>query len=313
MTNQLLEQEGGIPDLDEYAGLSTHDIAVAIQYAAEGSEELYRAIAAISARVPGRGHNRPPLEEMLDDELRPLRARTDELVELAETAVIPDGDDNAAAKVSDLIQLIKATEEEADQSRLARNKPYRDGQKLINDLFGRITLQLAMARGGSTGRDGLVGMLTAHDDKRKAKIEAERQAALAEQRERERLAAEAARRAEEAAAQGSGTAGAQLDLLQARNEADRAAARAAAIRAMPIRSHLGTVTRKRESRHQITDPLKFAAWLLEQPTFRHGLMQALNTIAGHVKRDAGIEAVEQGLDIPGLKTWVEQGVASVRR
>lgn len=312
MTNQLVEAAEAIPDLDEYAGLSTHEIAVAIQYAPEGSEELYRAIAAISARAPGRGHNRPPLAEALEDETRALRARTDELIELAETAIIPEGDDAAAAKVGDLIGLHKALIAEADETRLERNKPFRLAQKMINDHYGRITLALNLSLGGTTGVDGLVGILTAHDNKRRAQIEAERKAALAEQKERERVAAEAQRRADEAAAKGSGAA-AQLDLLQARNEADRAAARAAAIRAVPIRSQLGTVTRKRDPKHQIKDPVKFACWLLEQPTYRGALLQALNTIAGHVRRDAGIEAVAQGLDIPGLKTWVEQGAANVRR
>ena len=59
--------------------------------------------------------------------------------------------------------------------------------------------------------------------------------------------------------------------------------------------------------------MKFAGWLIEQPTYKNHLLQALNTIAGQVKRDAGIDAVADGLYIPGLKTWVEQGAANVRR
>src|SRR5580765_6893073 len=99
MTNQLVAEAAELPDLDEYFGMSTTDICLAAAHWPEGSEDQLRAIAAIRARAPGIGHNRPPLNEAIDEELAPRRARINHLVERAERSVLIRGDETSAAKM----------------------------------------------------------------------------------------------------------------------------------------------------------------------------------------------------------------------
>ena len=140
MTNQLLAESDALPILDEYAGMSITDICLAAANWPEGSEDQLRAIAAIRARAPGIGHNRPPLAEALDDELAPRRARADQL--LAATPVIID--EVSAAKVVDWTSQLKALHDEVDKARLARTEPYRNAWKLINNRYDVLKLRLAV-------------------------------------------------------------------------------------------------------------------------------------------------------------------------
>lgn len=308
--NQLIAEADGLPDLDEFEGMSVVDIAHAITLWPEGSEDQLRAIEAIRRRAPGRGHNRAPLDEALEEDLAPQRARAEQLLEIARTAVIID--DVSAAKVVDLVRMLFDLENDLDKDRLKRTKPYRDAQSLINTKVAAIIGPLTLARGGDDGK-GLRGMLTRHDDKRKAEAEAERRRLREEQRQREEAAADARRIAEEKAAEGKGSVAAELDALKAQDEAERAAQRADAIRPEPIRSTLGQVTRRREITFKITDVRKALGWIIRQAGGASAAEQFARTWLGGYLRALGVETVAGGVEIPGAEITVEQGAANVRR
>lgn len=311
MINQLVAEAEGLPDQDEFEGLSITDIAHAITLWPEGSEDQLRAIAAIRRRAPGIGHNRPPLAESLDEELAPLRGRQEQLLAVARAAVIVD--DDSAKKVIDLVAQLRAFETEIDDARKKRAAPYVSAHRLINDSFGALLNAVALARQGADGRGGLRATLTAYEDKREAEAEAERRRAREEQRRREEDAAAARRKAEEAAAAGQGSVAAHMEALKAEDEAERAARRAEAIRPEPIRSHLGQASRRREIRFEVEDIRKALGWLLKHEGLVNNLRQAVNTMLGTHLRSIGIAAVEAGVSIPGVRAWVDKGAVNVRR
>lgn len=305
--------EGNMASGDEFGSATLADVALAVGYATDDAERE-NAISAFVRRLPGRhvgiGHNQPPLSEVLDEELATHRARRDELVRVAETAVIVD--EESASKVIDLIALCRAFETEIDDRRKELVKPYREAEKAINDRHNRLRLDVQVARQGTSGTGGLRGLLTAWDDRKKAAAEQDRQKAerLAKAKA---LAAEENRRKVEQAAGGKGAVAAELEALRAEEEAEHAAAQAESIRPEPTRGHMGQVSRKREIRFDITDPLAFASWLISQPGLQNNLRQALMTICGQHLRALGVEAVAAGVNIPGVTTRVEQGSAHVRR
>jgi len=302
MTNQLVAEAAALPDLDEYAGMSITDICLAAANWPEGSEDQLRAIAAIRARAPGIGHNRPPLAEALDDELAPRRARADQL--LAATPVIID--EVSAAKVVDWTSQLKALHDEVDKARLARTEPYRNAWKLINNRYDVLKLRLAV------GIDAGGKMLTVWDDKQRAKVEADRRRLAEEARKREEEAAAARAAAEAKASAGKVDPAAELEALKAVDEAERLARRAEAIRHEPTRSQLGQTTRRRVIRHEITD---FAARLrdiLRSPR-RAQVEQLVDKITKHELDDLGVAAIESGVQMIGVRAWVEDGGVSVRR
>lgn len=309
--NQLLAEAAALPDMDEFAGMSIRDIALSISLWPEGSEDQLRAIEAIRSRAPGIGHNRPPLSEALDEELAPFAARADELLGTAREAVIAD--DESAAKVSDLITMLRTLERDIETAREKRGRPYIDAQRLINARFGGIAQPLVLAWKGEDGRGGLRAILTAWEDKRDREAEAERQRlrAQAEQREREAAAARAA--AEEAKAKGSSGVAAELTALHAEEEADRLGRRAEVLRPEPIRSHLGQVNRRRDIKFDIADLRALLGWMIKQPGLRNKVEQTVRTIMGAHLRGLGVEAVERGVIIPGATVSVEKGQANVRR
>jgi hypothetical protein len=261
--------------------------------------------------APSIGHNSPPADEILAEELTPFRKRRDELVEVAKTAIIVD--DESAAKVLDLAQICRTFEDEIDARRKEMVRPYREAEKLINDSHNRLRLDVQVARQGMNGSAGLRGLLTAWDDKKKDEAEQARMKAEREARAKE-LAAESARqKAAAAAAGGKGSVSAELQALRAEEEAARAAAHAESIRQEPVRGQLGQVGRKREISFDITDQLAFATWLIAQPGLQNNLKQALSTICGQHLRSLGVAVVARGLDIPGVVARVDQGGAFVRR
>lgn len=310
MTNQLVAEAAALPDLDEYSGMSITDICLAAAHWPEGSEDQLRAIAAIRARAPGIGHNRPPLSEAIDEELSGRRARADQLLAVAARSVIVD--EASAAKVVDLTRQLKDLHDETDTARKARTEPYRDAVKLINNSYNALTLRLAMAIGGTSGRDGLSRMLTQWDDKQRATVEAERRRLAEEARKREEEAA-AARAAAEAKAQaGKIDPAAELEALKAADEAERLARRAEAIRHEPTRSQLGQTTRRKVIRFVVED---FAARLRDimRSPRKTQVEQLVNKITEHELRDLGVAAIESGVQIIGVRAWVEEGGVSVRR
>lgn len=307
MSDTIME----LPDIDAYDGLSNGEIASAVLAWPDGSEDQLRALAALRNRAPMTGHNRPPLSEALDAETAGFRRRADEIVALAGDAVIID--DESARKLVDLIAKTKSLEDEIAAARLARTKPYRDATALINETFNTIARPLELVREGEDKRGGMRGMQTQWDNKKRAEADAERRRLQEEQRQREREAAEAARKAEEAARAGQGQVNAELVAAQAREAAERAQARAEAVRPTPIRSHLGQVSRRREITFEITDLVALATWLIGQPGLKGNVEQACRTICGGYLKNIGVDVVARGVEIPGLVTRVELGNVAVRR
>lgn len=304
-----------VPQVDEYSGMSIVDIAHAVVNWPEGSEDQQRAIAAIQARAPGIGHNRPPLGEELVGEVAPLASRQAVMIETAGQAVIVD--DDSAGKVTDLSVQVKALEEEIKQARDAKLRP-------INEQYNPLIAALAAAYGNKM--TGLRGMLNAYVQKREAAAAAERARLAAEQRQREEEAAAARRKAEEAQAAGKGTVAAELGALKAEDAADRAQQRTEAVRTAPIRSQLGQVNTTRSIAHdfdgetegeQLAAARKALGWALKQPGMRAVIVADLRKMCGAYLRQLGVDAVERAQTtatelIPGVKAWIERS-AGVRR
>ena len=307
----MSDTAAALPDLDAYAHLSNAEIAASVAAWPDDSEDQRQALVALAGRAPGIGHNRPPLAEALDAETAALRRRAAEIVELAGKAVIVD--DDSAKKVTDLAVKCADIEDEIKTARLARSKPFRDAVDLINNIYGDIARPVALARGGDTGRAGLRGMITVWDDRQRAAAVAEQARRREEQRRLEAEAAEAQRKVDEAAAAGRGQVNAEIEAAQVRERADQAQVRADAVRAVPIRSHLGQVSRRREINFAVTDLPATCTWLISQEGHRNNIEQAVRTIIGAHLRAIGIDAVARGVNIPGITASVGNAPAAVRR
>lgn len=310
MTNQLVAEAAALPDLNEYAGMSAVDIAHAVIYWPEGSEDQIRAISALRGLVPDRHHNKPPLADAIEEELSGRRARADQLLAVAARSVIVD--EASAGKVVDLTRQLKELHDEVDKARLARTRPYREAAALINHSYDALKLRLAAALGGTSGRDGLSRMLTQWDDKQRAAVEAERRRLAEEARKRDEEATAARTAAEAKAAAGKIDPAAELEALKAADEAERLARRAEAIRHEPTRSQLGQTTRRKVIRFVVED---FAARLrdiMRSPRKRQ-VEELVDKLTEHELRDLGVAAVESGVQMIGVRAWVEEGGVSVRR
>jgi len=301
--------EGALDTLDEYDGMSVVDIAHAVVNWPEGSEDQQRAIAAIQARRPGIGHNRPPLAEQLVEEVSPFTAAAGELLEVAGTAVIID--EISAAKIVDLVGKIRDVEEQLTARRAELKKPYQDAIKLIDTAFVSAITPLAVARVGTDGRGGLRGMQTAYENKREAEAEAQRRRLAEEQRKREEEAAAARRAAEEQAAAGKSTVKQDLAALAAEDEAAALERQARATRPAPIRGQLGQVAMTRSITFKITDLPLLLRWMLKQP-LKASLEQSCRTIMGTYLRGLGVDAVERGVAIPGVEAGIEKQASNRR-
>jgi hypothetical protein len=309
--NQLVTEAADLPDLDEYADMSAVDIAHAVINWPEGSEDQQRAIAALRQRAPTRGHNRPPLNEALDEELAPRRARVDQLIDVAANAGVIDNAERAA-KLVDLVRMLKEEHDQLDADRLRKTRPYRDAQKMVNDRYHALQLKLTMAIGGASGRDGCVGQLTRWDDQQRAKVEADRRRLAEEARKREEEATAARAAAKAKASAGKIDPAAELEALKAQDEAERLARRAEAIRHEPTRSQLGQTTRRKRIRFEIVDFSIRLRGILKSPR-RTQVEKLVYDITKHELDDLHVAAVENGVDMPGVRAWVEEGEVSVRR
>jgi hypothetical protein len=304
VTNQLLAEAGALPDLNEYDGMSAVDIAHAIINWPEGSEDQARAIAALRQRAPGIGHNQPPLAEAIAEELEPRRARAGQLLAAASGSVIVD--EVSAAKVVDLTRQLKDLHDEGDKARLARTKPYREAVSLINHSYDAEKLRLGVAI------DGLNVMLTTWDDKQRVAVEAERRR-LAEEAARREEEATAARAAAEAKTQAGRTdPAAALEALKATDEAERLTRRAEAIRHEPTRSQLGQTTRRKQIKFVVEDLAARLRDIMGSPRKKQ-IKAAVDLITDQELRSLGVAAVEHGVEMAGVRMWVEEGGVNVRR
>jgi hypothetical protein len=265
---------------------------------------------------PGIGHNRPPLAELIGD-LGPMVVdgvqdtlarywpRQAEALEVAQSAVIMDSE--SAAKVVDLMQQMRAIEQELEQEHDRLKRPFLDACRTIDRAFSEIRRPLEVTRHGEGARGGLRGMLTEYERQRQAEAQLERERYEAEVRRLE-AAAEAARRAAE-----DGSVRNELEALQAAEAAAAAERRAAAIRPEPIRSHLGSVGLRREIVFGVNDLTAAVRWMAgKQNPLRSQLEQAVRTILGKHLRGLGVDAIDAGVNIPGVNTAVATQ-AQVRR
>ena len=311
MTNQLVVEAAALPDLDEYAGMSAVDIAHAVIHWPEGSEDQIRAISALRALVPDRHHNRPPLSEAIEEDLAPSSARVDQLIEVAANMGAIDNVERAG-KLVDLVRMLKEQHDQLDTDRLRKTKPYRDAQQLINNRYHALQLKLTMAIGGASGRDGCVGQLTRWDDQQRAKVDADRRRLAEEARKRQEEAAAARAAAEAKAGAGKIDPAAELEALKARDDAERLTRRAEAIRHEPTRSQLGQTTRRKVIRFVIENFDVRLKAILATPRKKQ-VEVLVNDITKHELGDLGVAAVESGVQMVGVRAWVEDGGVSVRR
>jgi hypothetical protein len=317
VTNQLLAETEALPDLDEFSNVSTTDLASSIAAWTDGSEDQLRALTALAARAPridrpGIGHNKPPLAEMLETELEPHHRRKEELASVAAKAVIVD--DESAEKVTNLVVMIQDLEEKLDKARLERSRPYRDAQSLINGSYNTLINALTIIRQGTEKNGGLRGLLTAWSRKKEEAAAAERNRLAAEEAAKRAEADRAQAEAAANAAQGKSTIDYELAALRARDQADAVAARAATVRAEPVRSHLGRVSTGRVIKHEIVDlPKWLTEYALKDAAMAKALLVWSNASLQARLKSVGIATVAEGIEIPGAKVWVERGQASVRR
>lgn len=172
--------------------------------------------------LPG-GHNKPPLLEVLRDELEaenePLLRRKDEL--LAAAARMPDtvSDDDVAGRFADMVKLIAAATKNADAGRVAKKEVFLEGGRAVDGFFKkRVIDPLADAKKSIEGRLGIY---------LRAKADRERQA----REEADRMARQAAQRAADEAAKAAEAMKTERDLdaaMELARQADEAAAQSAA-------------------------------------------------------------------------------------
>jgi hypothetical protein len=99
---------------------------------------------------PEPGHNRPLLQEILQEELAGDKARAEELLASAREAKIETADD--AAKVADLVLLIRLHERTLDSARDARKRPYAMDARTVDAAYGALIGPLARARTDSLSK-----------------------------------------------------------------------------------------------------------------------------------------------------------------
>lgn len=304
--NQLVE-EGAQSGVDEYDTLSVIDLANAIAYETD-PEQQARAIAAIQARRPGIGHNKSPLAERIEEDIAPLKARQEELLAVAKTAVIVDND--SAAKVLTMITIARGLVEEITTARNDAIRPYDEARATIHSVYSALLAPLQAVHGERKARSGLYGAIMNFHDRQEAEAAAERERLQAEQRQREEAAAAARRIADEKKSAGTGTVSDELEVAAAQDAADLAATRAGAVRAAPIRAPLAQVNSRREIDFVVTDLRRLLGWLIKQPGLKGNIEHSVKTIVGAYLRQVGVDVIERdGVEIPGLTASVTRAAA----
>jgi hypothetical protein len=261
-------------------------------------------INELASRPPiGPGHNLPPLDQQLAEELAGKKLRAAELVEAATSSQIAS--DDQAGQVTTLIRLIRDEEKSLDQAREERKRPFLDAGRAVDAAYGAVIRPLVLARAGENGRGGLGAMLTQWENQREAEAQRERERLAAEQRQQEEEAERARQAAEAARAQGSGSVSAELAAIRAQEEADRLGRQAATVRPEPIRAALGTATMRREIAFDVVDIRKLLGWMLKQP-LKGQVEQAARTIMGGYLKNLGVDAIDRGIAIPGIEARIEK-------
>jgi len=244
--------------------------------------------------LAGLGHNLPPLDEILREEIAPHLERDDELIAAATQSRIAGLDD--AERVTTLVALIRDQERILARAHEERKAPFlRDGRLVDRAYHPEIKRLLAT-------RTELERMLTRWKATRDEEARLERERLAEQQRLREAEADHARAVAEAAKANGTGSIAAELDAIRAQEEADSLARQAETVRPQAIRTAAGSVAMRREITFKLTDEKKAIAWLYKNR--RSEIIQAARTIIGAHLRSMGVDAA-QNADIPGVTVTIE--------
>jgi hypothetical protein len=269
----------------------------------------------------GIGHNLPPLGELLVEETQELRARIAEHVAAAqERAVVATEDD--AEKATLQLAIMRELNTEADAARVARKAPYLEAGRQVDAHFADLVFPLVgpSPKQKMTGAYGeLHARLDAYRRRHEAAAAAERQKLLAEARaqrdiaqqaERDRIAAEqealAAKNEREYQRSRAAKLEAELAARKAADEAARLDARAEAAEA-PAVIHSGygpKATRRTVYRVEITD-LSLALRHALRVDHQHKIREAVQAVCDRQLR-AGVK------DLPGCKI-IEDSITQVRK
>lgn len=249
-----------------------------------------------------RGHNRPPLEELIPEEFRAelLRERPDFLtryeqaVDAAERVVVDD--EESLGRAGDLINIYRKLLKHIDATHKAVKQPYLDGGRLVdaekNGLIGKV----------EDAKRSVEGIGNAFVAERDARLRAERAAREAEEREAAARAAAAERereRAEREAEQAVLNAANDVERRAAAERAEQAAreaeeAMAAASLAAastdraaePVRSDAGaTVSGKQEWQCQVEDYKVAFRAVSDDPKVREAIDGAVKRLVRAGKRE----------------------------
>jgi hypothetical protein len=100
--------------------------------------------------------NQPPLEERVllqfEEELEPLKARIQELLESAARCPETIDDEKTAGKASDLIKLARQVEKDVDEAREKHNRPLINARNSLKSRADGAIAQLLKAGGDIRGR-----------------------------------------------------------------------------------------------------------------------------------------------------------------
>src|SRR4029077_15117020 len=101
---------------------------------------------------------------------------------------------------------------------------------------------------------------------------------------------------------------AEIEAMQAAEQARRLERPAAGVAPEPLRSHLGAVGVRRTIDFNITDMRKLLTWMLRTPGIVGQIEQAARTIVGKYLHSLGVAAVDRGIAIPGVEVRIEKQV-----
>jgi hypothetical protein len=248
-----------------------------------------------------RGHNRPPLEELIPEEFRAelLRERPDFLtryeqaVDAAERVVVDD--EESLGRAGDLINIYRKLLKHIDATHKAVKQPYLDGGRLVdaekNGLIGKV----------EDAKRSVEGIGNAFVAERDARLRAERAAREAEEREAAARAAAAERereRAEREAEQAVLNAANDVERRAAAERAEQAAreaeeamaaaslAAASVIKPEPVRSDAGAaVSGKQEWQCAIEDVSKAFRHVKGDPKVHEAIEAAIKRLVRAGKRE----------------------------
>ncbi len=237
--------------------------------------------------APGIGHNNPPLDEVLADEIKADAARMTELVTAANNAQIANGEQQK--QVATLAGLIGSHWTDVEAKRKARKQEFDQGALAVQRAYKPVLDPLAAAR------DRLRALNDNYEAEQDRLREAERRRLAAAEEAKRREAEEAQAKADAAKAQGKSGLAAELAAIQAQDEADAAAREREQVRAAPVRTDVGSASRSTVTSYAIEDLTACLGYL--RKTQRAALLEHIQPLVNRLGRAKvlmpGVKVVEQ--------------------